>query len=113
MSIKKSKSKPKKVTFVQKVVKPSLDSLTEPQDDDALVELIETMQSVDINSPDIKINETSMSDGQGGRITYFLTQDMADDLKKDKNTIREKWLELLIKRRMLQKLLDEARKISD
>lgn len=70
------------------------------------------MQSVDINSPEAKLNETSMSDGQGGRITYFLTQDMAEDLKKDKNTIREKWLELLVKRRMLQKLLDEARKIS-
>lgn len=112
MSIKKVKNKPKKAKFIQKAVKPSLESLTEPHDDDALVELIETMQSVDINSPDAKLNETSMSDGQGGRITYFLTQDIADDLKKDKNTIREKWLELLVKRRMLQKLLDEARKIS-
>lgn len=112
MSIKKAKNKAKKVTFIQKAVKPSLESLTEPQDDDALVELIETMQSVDINSPEAKLNVSSMSDGQGGRITYFLTQDMADDLKKEKNTIREKWLELLVKRRMLQKLLDEARKIS-
>lgn len=54
-----------------------------------------------------------MSDSQSGRITYFLTQDMAEDLKKDKEVIREKWLELLVKRRMLQKLLDEARNISD
>ena len=42
----------------------------------ALSQLMEELQSIDINSPEAKLNETSISDGNGGRID--LNEDPAD-----------------------------------
>lgn len=36
--------------------------------DDALVELVETLESIDVSNPLARLNETSISDGNGGRI---------------------------------------------
>lgn len=35
-----------------------------------LPELVNTMKSVNTNTPEAKLNETSMSDNNGGRITF-------------------------------------------
>lgn len=45
----------------------------------ALSQLMNELQSIDINSPEAKLNETSISDGNGGRI------DLNEDLKKPDN----------------------------
>lgn len=45
-------------------------------------ELVQALKSVEkLSSQEAKLNETSMSDGNGKRITYFLTEDQM----KEKN----------------------------
>jgi hypothetical protein len=39
-----------------------------PHEDDGLVELVEALQQVDASSPLAKLNETSITDNNGGRI---------------------------------------------
>ena len=66
----------------------------DPSHDQELPDLVETMDSVDTNSPEAKENATSMSDGKGGRIKF--NEDMAKNPKSKiirgveviKNTIK-------------------------
>lgn len=65
-----------------------------PNHDQELSDLVETMDSVDTSSPDAEENATSMSDGKGGRIKF--NEDMAKNPKSKiirgveviKNTIK-------------------------
>ncbi|HEY4963313.1 MAG TPA: hypothetical protein VIH90_01300 [Candidatus Saccharimonadales bacterium] len=41
---------------------------SDTSNDDALMELIDVLQQVDIESPLAKLNETTISDNNGGRI---------------------------------------------
>jgi hypothetical protein len=43
---------------------------TEKSPDSSVPQLVEVMKKVDIKSPEAKMNETSMSDGKGGRIKF-------------------------------------------
>ena len=39
-----------------------------PDPDDALIELVDVLQSIDKTKPEAALNETSISDNNGGRI---------------------------------------------
>lgn len=50
------------------------DQISEPvkqgvfEESNAIYQLVELMKSVDINTPEAKLNATTISDGKGGRI---------------------------------------------
>jgi len=63
--------------------KPSKELLTAI--DDALLELMENMKSVDTESDEAEGNEETLKDDEGHHIFYDLLQKWADKAKKAKN----------------------------
>ena len=62
---------------------PQSDSSQPDASGQALVDLVDTMNSVDTNSPQSQANETSMDDNNGGRIEYVENDtDKPDSISK-------------------------------
>ena len=76
-----------------------------------LAELMSGMSKVDTRSKEAKENAYSMRDGSGNKIIYMLTEDMLKEATKTKKTIKTKWVELLVKQRLLKQLLSEAKRV--
>ena len=71
----KSKQKQEKMPEPELFI---VDMPSRPQAGQGLSDLMQVMRSVDVNAPDAKKNETSISDNNGGRI------ELDEDLKNPK-----------------------------
>ncbi|KKQ52960.1 MAG: hypothetical protein UT19_C0009G0034 [Candidatus Woesebacteria bacterium GW2011_GWB1_39_10b] len=76
-----------------------------------LAELMAGMANIDTKSKEAKENVYSMRDNSGNKIIYMLTQDLLKEATKTKKDIKMKWVELLVKQRLLKQLFGEAKKI--
>ena len=76
-----------------------------------LAELMSGMSKVDTKSKEAKENVYSMRDSSGNKIIYMLTEDMLKEATKTKKDIKTKWLELLVRQRLLKQLLNEAKSV--